>query len=88
MNTRVLYYVAIIWQYIIHLFQNATVGVMNTRVSGQCLYTLHVRIVINTDMISFYQRRKKIQAEDIRPATVTLVMDTRLFKMTNTYFVY
>jgi len=38
-------------------------------------------------MLSFYQRRKKYKPKTYGQL-VTLVMDTRLFKMTNTYFVY
>jgi len=38
--TRVLYSIVITRQSIIHLFHNSTVCVMNSRVSGQCLYTI------------------------------------------------
>ena len=40
--TRVIYSVVLTWQSnLIHLFHNSTVRLMNSRVSGQCLCTIH-----------------------------------------------
>ena len=36
---------------LIHLFHNSIVCVMNSRVSGQCLYTIHSTLSINTYII-------------------------------------
>ena len=43
-------FVVMLHDSLIHLFdfQYSTVGVMNSRVSGQCLYTLPIRYVLST----------------------------------------